>query len=125
MYQWQLIDPSSSMHHINDPSLSIGFHFEIYQSHQGQYIYIVHQSSINQLLDINDIWSNNLPNNQTIGINDNMIQQRNHIKGQIQKHDLIGFTQSLGYVHIDWILYYYSLNYPNLVHCSYNIYLIA
>ena len=62
MYQWQLIDPS----------LSIGFHFDIYHSHK---------SSINQLLNINqsicinDTWSNNLPNNQTIGINDNMIQQ--------------------------------------------------
>jgi hypothetical protein len=41
------------MDHINDPSLSIGFHFDIYHSHQGKYIYIVHQSSINQLLDIN------------------------------------------------------------------------
>jgi hypothetical protein len=55
MYQLQLIHPPSSMHHINDPYLSIGFHFEIYQSHEGQYIYIVHQYSINQLLDINDI----------------------------------------------------------------------
>ena len=36
---------------INDPSLSIGFHLNIYHSHQC--IYIVHQSSINQLLDIN------------------------------------------------------------------------
>ena len=68
------------MHHINDPSLSIGFHLDIYHSHQC--IFIVHQSSINQLLDINqwhqsnqtiyinDTWSNNLPNNQTIGIKD-------------------------------------------------------
>jgi hypothetical protein len=39
-------------HHINDPSLSIGFHLDIYHSHQGNHIN-VHQSSINQLLDIN------------------------------------------------------------------------
>jgi hypothetical protein len=32
-------------HHINDPSLSIGFHLDIYHSHQGHHI--------NQLLDIN------------------------------------------------------------------------
>jgi hypothetical protein len=38
-------------HHINDPSLSIGLHLDIYHSHQC--IFIVHQSSINQLLDIN------------------------------------------------------------------------
>jgi hypothetical protein len=68
-------------HHINDPSLSIGFHLDIYHSHQC--IYIVHQSSINQLLDINQTKPfasmtydpTIFPNNQTIGINDNMIQQ--------------------------------------------------
>jgi hypothetical protein len=26
------------MHHINDPSLSIGFHLELYHSHQGHHI---------------------------------------------------------------------------------------
>jgi len=80
MYQWQLIDPSSSMHHTNDPSLSIGFHLDIYHSHQGNHINQLldinqwHQS--NQTIYINDIWSNNLPNNQTIVINDNMIQHK-------------------------------------------------
>jgi hypothetical protein len=36
-------------HHINDPSLSIGFHLDIYHSHQGHHI----NHPINQLLDIN------------------------------------------------------------------------
>ena len=55
MYQWQLIDPSSSMH-----------------SHQGQYIlYYINHQSINPLTSINHLTSIN----QTIGINDNMIQQ--------------------------------------------------
>ena len=85
MYQWQLIDPYSS----------IGFHFDIYHSHQGQYISIINQlitwhqsikpfasmtydptiSQIIKPLASMTTWSNNLPNNQTIGINDNMIQQ--------------------------------------------------
>jgi len=73
MYKWQLIDSSSSMHHINDPSLSICFHFDIYNSHQGQL-------SINQLLDINQSnhlhqWHMIQQSPKTIGINDNMIQQ--------------------------------------------------
>ena len=84
MYQWQLIDPSSSYQwQLIDPSSSM-------QSHQGKCIlYYINQSiiwhqsitwhqsmtSINQTICINDTWSNNLPNNQTIGINDNMIQQ--------------------------------------------------
>ena len=55
MYQWQLIDPSSSMH-----------------SHQGQHIlYYINHQSINPLTSINHLTSIN----QTIGINDNMIQQ--------------------------------------------------
>jgi hypothetical protein len=55
------------MHHINDPSFSIGFHLDIYHSHQGHHIndpslsigfhvdiYHSHQGNhINQLLDIN------------------------------------------------------------------------
>jgi hypothetical protein len=49
------------MHHSNDPSLSIGFHLDIYHSHQGHHIndpslsiYHSHQGHhINQLLDIN------------------------------------------------------------------------
>jgi hypothetical protein len=72
----QLIDICSSMHHINDPYLSNGLHFDIYHSHQGlcmismihlyqlvstftsiilikDYAYSLHQSSINQSLDIN------------------------------------------------------------------------
>ena len=45
--------PLHHIHHINDLYLSIGFHFDIYHSHKGLYLYIVHQSSINQSFDIN------------------------------------------------------------------------
>jgi hypothetical protein len=79
-------------HHIIDPSSSIGFHLIIYHSHQGQYHIIlikdntytlssiINQSiinqSINQSLDINQSINQSLTSiNQTIGINDNMIQQ--------------------------------------------------
>jgi hypothetical protein len=78
------------MHHINDLFLSIGFHFDIYHSHQGQFIIyndnsttnkdyqsIHHLTSINQTIGINEnmqtIGINE--NMQTVGINDNMIQQ--------------------------------------------------
>jgi len=66
-YQWQLIDPSSSMH-----------------SHQGKYIlYYMNLQSINPLTSIN----------QTIGINDNMIQHY-----FLQKTSQLSFVAQI-YVH--------------------------
>jgi hypothetical protein len=61
---------SHQEHHINDPSLSIGFHLDIYHPHQGHHI--------NQLLDINQtkpftsmIYDSTISQtNQTIYIND-------------------------------------------------------
>ena len=66
MYQWQLIDPSSSYQwQLIDPSSSM-------HSHQGKYIlYYINHQSINPLTSINHLTSIN----QTIGINDNMIKQ--------------------------------------------------
>ena len=59
MYQWQLIDPSSSYQwQLIDPYLSIGFHLTFIILIKDN-TYTLHQSSINHLTSINDINQSN------------------------------------------------------------------
>ena len=60
IYQWQLIDPSSSMHHINDPFSLIGFHLTSIILIKENTYYIT--SIINQSI----LWHQSITWNQSI-----------------------------------------------------------
>ena len=91
IYQWKLIDPYSSMHH-----LSMTNHWSIYAWHHMHHmldIYLISSRTIHITFDINHQSINPLASinhltsiNQTIGINDNMILQK-YIRKRLSRNN--------------------------------------